>query len=77
MYSSKNVCLIGIAVLSCIFPRNVRAEKTVTITQYGITWKLSEPAEVGQFVTGDYYVVGECEVISINPPPGTGVMEVS
>jgi hypothetical protein len=72
MYSSKNVCLIGIAVLSCIFPRNVRAEKTVTITQYGITWKLSEPAEVGQFVTGDYYVVGECEVISINPPPGNG-----
>ena len=72
MYSFENVCLIGIAVLFCMFPRNARAEKTDTITQYGITWTLSEPAEVGQFVTGDYYVVGDCEVVSINPPPGNG-----
>jgi hypothetical protein len=72
MCSPKNVCLIGIAALFCMVPRNVRAEKTDTITQYGITWKLSEPAEVGQFVTGDYYVVGACEVVSIAPPPGNG-----
>ena len=70
MYSSKTACLIVIAVFFCMFAQNARAEKTDTITQYGITWKLSEPAEVGQFVTGDYYVVGNCEVVSITPPPG-------
>ncbi len=68
----KNAFPIVTAILFCMFTQNVRAEKTDTITQYGITWKLSEPAEVGQFVTGDYYVVGECEVVSINPPPGNG-----
>ena len=72
MCPSKSLCLIVIAVLFCTFARNVRAEKTDTITQYGITWKLSEPAEVGKFVTGDYYVVGNCEVVSITPPPGNG-----
>ena len=70
MYLSKNVFLIAIAVLFCIFTQSVRAEKTDTITQYGITWKLREPAEVGQFVTGDYYVVGDCEVVAITPAAG-------
>jgi hypothetical protein len=69
---SKKACLIAGAVLLGMFARNARAEKTDTITQYGITWKLSAPADVGQFVTGDYYVVGDCEVVSINPPPGNG-----
>ena len=72
MRLSKKVLLIVTVILSCAFAQNVRAEKTDTITQYGITWKLSEPAEVGQFVTGDYYVVGDCEVVSITPPPGNG-----
>jgi len=72
MYLSKKVSLIVAAVLFGTFTQSVRAEKTDTITQYGITWKLSEPAEVGQFVTGDYYVVGNCEVVSITPPPGNG-----
>ena len=72
MSLSKNACPVAIAVLFCMLTQNARAEKTDTISQYGITWKLSEPAEVGQFVTGDYYVVGNCEVVSITPPPGNG-----
>jgi len=72
VHLSKNVYLIVTAILSCIFAQSVRAERTDTITQYGITWKLSEPAEVAQFVTGDYYVVGACEVVSITPPSGNG-----
>ena len=59
MSLSKNVCVVVAAALFCMLTQNARAEKTDTITQYGITWKLSAPAEVGQFVTGDYYVVGE------------------
>ena len=63
-------CLAGAIVLALACGSDVRAEKTDTITQFGITWKLREPVEVGRFVTGDYYVVGDCDVVSINPPPG-------
>jgi hypothetical protein len=72
MDSSKKGILLVTAILSCAYAQGAQAEKTDTITQYGITWKLSQPAEVGQFVTGDYYVVGDCEVVSITPPPGNG-----
>ena len=68
----RKAAVIVAAVLSCAFAQSVRAEKTDTISQYGITWKLREPVEVGRFVTGDYYVVGECDVVAITPPPGNG-----
>ncbi|MBN2192471.1 MAG: hypothetical protein JW751_06610 [Polyangiaceae bacterium] len=42
---------------------------TDTLTQYGITWHLAEPALVGQFVNGDYYVVGPVTVVAITPEP--------
>ena len=42
---------------------------TDTITQYGIAWHLAEPAQVGQFVNGDYYVVGPVTVDAITPEP--------
>ncbi|WP_269541516.1 hypothetical protein [Cerasicoccus fimbriatus] len=41
------------------------AAVTDTITSNGITWKLRAPAESGTFVTGDPWVVGPVEVISI------------
>ena len=42
------------------------------VTQYGITWTFAEPALVGQFVTGDYYVVGPVTVVSVSPAPAPG-----
>lgn len=43
-----------------------------TISQYGITWTLEQPAPVGRFVNGDYYVVGRVRVIAIDPRPLVG-----
>jgi hypothetical protein len=40
-----------------------------SIEQYGITWTFEKPARVGQFITGDWYVVGEVKVIKISPEP--------
>ncbi len=37
----------------------------------GVTWTFSKPAQVGQFVTGDYYVVGNVTVTGISPAPDT------
>ena len=38
-----------------------------SVTQYGITWKFDKPARIGQFINGDYYVVGPVTVIDIMP----------
>jgi hypothetical protein len=42
-----------------------------SITKDGITWTFSQAVPVGQFVTGDYYVVGPVTITAINPPPTT------
>ena len=42
-----------------------------SITKDGITWTFSKPVPVGQFVTGDYYVVGPVTITAIDPPPNT------
>jgi hypothetical protein len=39
------------------------------IKKDGITWTFSEPVQAGQFVNGDYYVVGPVTVVSIAPAP--------
>ncbi len=45
------------------------AETQNSITQYGITWTFAEPAQTGQFVTGDWWVVGPVTVTSVTPTP--------
>ena len=40
---------------------------TKQVTQYGITWTFDKEYEVGQFVNGDYWVVGPVKVVSIIP----------
>jgi len=42
-----------------------------SITKDGITWTFSEAVPVGQFVNGDYYVVGPVTVTAISPQPTT------
>jgi hypothetical protein len=45
---------------------------TDSISQYGITWRFNKKVKVGNFVTGDYYVVGPVTIISITPAPENG-----
>ncbi|MBN2475757.1 MAG: hypothetical protein JXB62_14190 [Pirellulales bacterium] len=40
-----------------------------SVSQYGITWTFQEAARVGQFVGGDWYVVGPATVKAIDPEP--------
>jgi len=42
-----------------------------SVTKDGITWTFSQPAPVGQFVNGDYYVVGPVTITAIDPAPTT------
>jgi hypothetical protein len=43
-----------------------------SVSQYGITWTFDQAYPVGQFVTGDYYVVGPATVVSVSPGPSGG-----
>jgi len=43
-----------------------------SVSQYGITWTFDKPARCGQFITGDWYVVGDVTVTAIDPKPLTG-----
>ena len=45
-----------------------------SVSQFGITWTFQQPVAVGQFVNGDYYVVGPVTITAISPAPvyGTG-----
>jgi hypothetical protein len=40
-----------------------------SISQYGITWTFASPARAGQFVNGDWYVVGPVTLKAIDPRP--------
>ena len=41
-----------------------------SVSQYGITWTFDQPYPVGQFVNGDYFVVGPVTITEIDPPWG-------
>jgi len=40
-----------------------------SVSQYGITWTFEKPSRVGQFINGDWYVVGPVTIQSIDPRP--------
>jgi hypothetical protein len=43
-----------------------------SISQYGITWTFDPPVRAGQFINGDWYVVGPTTVRAISPAPRYG-----
>lgn len=58
-----------------IFSIALRAENQEVIqrkeiTQYGITWTFDKPVVSGQFITGDWWVIGPVRIIRIEPEPG-------
>ena len=40
-----------------------------SVSQYGMTWTFAKPTRVGQFINGDWYVVGPARVTAIEPKP--------
>ncbi len=52
-------------------PASSSGTTTSSITKDGITWIFSRPVTSGQFVNGDYYVVGPVTITGIDPAPTT------
>jgi hypothetical protein len=41
------------------------ADTTKSPTQYGITWEFANPVTFGQYINGDYWVVGPVELVLV------------
>ena len=50
----------------------VEAKERAELSHYGITWKFAQPVKSGQFVTGDWWVVGPVTVVSVTPSSTAG-----
>ena len=61
-------------IIIILFFTNIwsQVSNQTSVTQYGITWEFSEPTPVGQFINGDYYVVGQVIISNITPLPANG-----
>jgi hypothetical protein len=45
------------------------------VSQSGITWTFDHPVKSGQFINGDWWVVGPVTVVRVSPKPTTGPLE--
>ena len=52
---------------------SVHGAEVAQISQYGVTWKFDKPYPAGQFVTGDWWVIGPVTVTSVTPAPEDGM----
>ncbi|MBT3201211.1 MAG: hypothetical protein HN350_15025 [Phycisphaerales bacterium] len=65
--------LLIISVLTILVTRAPAIEPhRLAITQYGVTWTFVKPKHTGQYVTGDWWVVGPVTLKSITPNPTPG-----
>jgi hypothetical protein len=53
-------------------PRLEDLDLKESVSQWGITWTFDKPARIGQFVNGDFFVVGPVVVVKIDPAPRYG-----
>lgn len=65
----------AIALLLCSATTSICASESATVSQYGITWTFAKPCQVGQFITGDWWVIGPVQVIQVRPETGPAPAE--
>jgi len=56
-----------IIIIFCIFQLFYSVHAATSVSQHGITWTFSGDHQVGQFVSGDYWVIGPVTITSITP----------
>ncbi len=62
-----SLLMLSGALVAC--EARVAEQRASEVTQYGITWKFDRDYPVGQFVNGDWWVVGPVTVVSVTPGP--------
>ena len=57
------------AIALALWSLPLAAEPVTSITQYGVTWTFDQPVESGAYASGDHWVVGPVNVVSVSPAP--------
>jgi hypothetical protein len=68
----RSQLVVALTLLLRLAAAGEDASPQAAISQYGITWSFAEPACVGRYVTGDWWVVGPATVQSVTPAPAEG-----
>jgi hypothetical protein len=63
---SNRLCLALFAAM-LLSPLSHSQSTVSSITQHGITWRFSAPVQAGQYINGDYWVVGPVTIQSVSP----------
>lgn len=64
--------LLVCSLVSVLAADSAKVEERKEVSQYGITWTFDKPVKCGQFITGDWWVVGPVTVAKVYPAPGKG-----
>jgi hypothetical protein len=75
MNKESKACWAAVLALALTASLAAAAEMRSEISQYGITWKFDKEYPTGQFVTGDWWVVGPVQVVGVEPAPGPAKTE--
>lgn len=63
-------CVLFLCFAHLASAQSVKIANRTSVSQYGITWTFDKPAKTGQFITGDWWVIGPVTIIKITPAPG-------
>lgn len=69
---AATVIFAGVSRLGGETPAIGDLPQVSSLTKDGITWEFGAPVRAGQFVNGDYYLVGPATVTGISPAPADG-----
>src|SRR5215208_795512 len=69
---TKRLFAVTVLLVSSAYSPLSFAAPVSSISQYEITWSFDKPYEAGQFITGDWWVVGPVNVTAVNPAPSAG-----
>lgn len=70
----RKTSILTYVLLLCLtqftLAQGIKTEHRLSVSQYGITWTFDKPAKTGQFINGDWWVVGPVTIVKITPAPG-------
>src|SRR6185295_20409798 len=68
----KTPFMVTVLLALAVYSPPLFSAPVSSVSQYGITWTFDKSYEAGQFVTGDWWVVGPVTVSSVTPAPTAG-----
>ncbi|MFA5819747.1 MAG: hypothetical protein WC854_10790, partial [Bacteroidales bacterium] len=63
-------CILLLGYSDSIKAETAEIKYRKEISQYGITWSFEKPVKSGQFITGDWWVIGSVKIVKIDPESG-------